>query len=70
MKKRKMVVEMYECYRCKHLWVPDKKKTRTGKYTRKDNLPKKCPKCHSPYWDKLPDPRYSKVAEIQKKRKR
>ena len=42
---------MYECYRCKHLWVPDKKKTRTGKYTRKDNLPKKCPKCHSPYWD-------------------
>lgn len=29
----------YKCLRCKHKWIPRKKK-----------FPRVCPKCHSPYW--------------------
>ena len=29
------------CERCNHKWVP-----------REDEMPKVCPKCKSPYWDK------------------
>ena len=30
-----------ECLRCEHLWYP-----------RRPQLPKVCPKCASPYWNK------------------
>ena len=30
----------YKCERCPHRWTP-----------RKENTPKVCPKCHSPYWN-------------------
>lgn len=30
-----------KCLRCGHIWIP-----------RKPQLPKVCPKCNSPYWDK------------------
>ena len=30
----------YECLRCGHTWVP-----------RKEDKPRQCPNCHSPYWD-------------------
>ncbi len=33
-------VEGYECYRCGHKWVPDKK----------DKIPKQCPSCHRVTW--------------------
>ncbi len=32
----------HKCYRCDHEWLPHNK----------DILPKVCPKCKSPYWDK------------------
>lgn len=32
----------HKCYRCKHEWLPSDK----------DILPKVCPKCKSPYWDR------------------
>ena len=31
----------FHCKRCGHAWVP-----------RKDNRPKQCPGCRSPYWDR------------------
>ncbi len=31
-----------KCYRCNHEWLPKDK----------DKIPKVCPKCKSPYWDK------------------
>jgi predicted Zn-ribbon and HTH transcriptional regulator len=37
----------YRCYRCEHEWVP----------RNKDQAPRVCPKCKSPYWDR---PRQSK----------
>ena len=35
-------VDAFKCERCNHVWCPrsDKK-----------DIPKTCPKCHSPYWD-------------------
>ncbi|MBS3076150.1 hypothetical protein J4481_00210 [Candidatus Pacearchaeota archaeon] len=40
----KKEVKVYECIceRCKHGWI-----------TRTEDLPVVCPKCKSPYWDKL-----------------
>ena len=35
-------LEGWLCYRCNHKWVP-----------RDDETPRVCPKCKSPYWDKL-----------------
>lgn len=32
----------YICERCKHKWVP-----------REDKKPLVCPKCKSPYWDRV-----------------
>jgi len=36
-----MKMKRYTCLRCKHSWIP-----------RTDNIPKICPKCRSPYWDR------------------
>lgn len=30
-----------DCTRCEHRWIP-----------RSENIPKVCPKCNSPYWNK------------------
>jgi DNA-directed RNA polymerase subunit RPC12/RpoP len=69
MKKVRIVLEGFECLRCSHKWVPDKRKAQ-GKYSRSDGLPAQCPKCRSPYWLTPRDPRYKKVSETQKKRRR
>jgi len=34
-------VKGYKCERCEHKWQP-----------RKEDYPRTCPKCKSPYWDK------------------
>jgi predicted Zn-ribbon and HTH transcriptional regulator len=31
-----------KCFRCNHEWIPSKKA----------QIPKVCPKCKSPYWDR------------------
>lgn len=36
----KITVEGYKCERCGYEWVK-----------RKEEKPRVCPKCHSPYWD-------------------
>jgi len=33
----------YKCERCGHMWVPRKEK----------ETPRVCPKCKSPYWDRV-----------------
>lgn len=38
-----------KCYRCEHEWLPYDK----------DVLPRVCPKCKSPYWDR-PKVRFNK----------
>jgi predicted Zn-ribbon and HTH transcriptional regulator len=35
-------IKGHRCYRCGHEWKPNNMK----------QLPKVCPKCKSPYWDK------------------
>ena len=37
-----IVVKGYKCHRCGHEWIPRNKK----------EIPRVCPKCKSPYWDK------------------
>ena len=37
---KKVILEGYECERCKHKWLP------------RGEAPKVCPKCKSPYWDR------------------
>jgi len=44
MGKVKITIEGYKCERCSHEWVPRKKK---------EDKPVVCPKCKSPYWDKI-----------------
>lgn len=36
-----MKLQFLKCIRCLHKWFP-----------RRQNLPKVCPKCKSPYWNK------------------
>jgi predicted Zn-ribbon and HTH transcriptional regulator len=38
----KIEVPGYRCHRCSHEWVP----------RNKDQKPRVCPKCKSPYWDR------------------
>lgn len=38
----KVILEGFQCERCKHIWVP----------RNKDDTPTICPKCKSPYWNK------------------
>ncbi len=52
----KMVPIMgYRCERCGHEWVPRDK----------DQAPKVCPHCKSPYWDR---PRQADVKSAKKKK--
>ena len=37
-----VLIKGHKCYRCKYEWKPNNM----------DKLPKVCPKCKSPYWDK------------------
>lgn len=37
----KVPIMGYRCYRCNHEWLP-----------RNEDVPKVCPKCKSPYWDR------------------
>ena len=37
-----VLITKYICQRCNHKWIP-----------RKEGKPVACPKCHSPYWNKL-----------------
>jgi len=53
----KIVLTQLECTRCPHKWFP-----------RSTELPRVCPKCTSPYWNK-PIERKS-VSKIQRERKR
>lgn len=48
----KVSMEGWECYRCKHRWVP-----------RDEETPRVCPKCKSPYWD---IPRGTKGNDLRK----
>jgi Zn finger protein HypA/HybF involved in hydrogenase expression len=41
MGKVKLTVEGYKCERCSHKWIP----------RIKNEHPRVCPKCKSPYWD-------------------
>ena len=38
----KITVEGFKCERCGHEWIP----------RNKEDHPRVCPKCKSPYWDK------------------
>ena len=38
----KIMIQGYQCNRCKHEWVARKKEV----------FPTVCPKCHSAWWDK------------------
>jgi len=38
----KVMLEGFQCERCKHKWIPRSK----------DEIPTICPKCKSPYWNK------------------
>ncbi|MEM5836300.1 MAG: hypothetical protein QXR09_02075 [Candidatus Aenigmatarchaeota archaeon] len=38
---KKVTLLGYRCFRCKHEWLP-----------RGKNIPKVCPRCKSPYWDR------------------
>jgi len=38
----KITVEGFKCERCGHEWIP----------RNKEEHPRVCPKCKSPYWDK------------------
>ena len=40
--KNNMNLPKYECNRCSHSWIP-----------RAEKEPKVCPKCKSPYWNKV-----------------
>ncbi len=42
MGKIKIEVDGFKCERCRHEWIP-----------RKKEYPIICPKCKSPYWDRL-----------------
>lgn len=42
----------YRCFRCKHEWLP-----------RNDILPKVCPRCKSPYWDR------ERIKNLKRKKK-
>jgi len=46
MGKVEIILEGYKCERCSHKWVPRKK-------SGEDDKPIVCPKCKSPYWDKI-----------------
>jgi uncharacterized CHY-type Zn-finger protein len=48
----------FVCERCNHKWVP-----------REDEMPKVCPKCKSPYWDK-PRKRERHTSELNFEEKR
>jgi hypothetical protein len=39
----KVMIEGFQCERCKHIWTPRSKA---------EELPTICPKCKSPYWNK------------------
>ena len=43
MGKVKIISEGYKCERCSHEWIPRKN----------EEKPIVCPKCKSPYWDKI-----------------
>jgi len=45
MGKVEIIIEGYKCERCSHEWVPRKKS--------EEDKPIVCPKCKSPYWDKI-----------------
>lgn len=38
----KVLIIGHKCYRCDHAWRPQNI----------DHIPKVCPKCKSPYWDR------------------
>jgi len=42
MPKVKIQVDGYQCTRCKYKWIP-----------RKKDYPRVCPRCHSPWWDRV-----------------
>jgi len=44
MGKVKIISEGYKCERCSHEWIPRKND---------EEKPIVCPKCKSPYWDKI-----------------
>ena len=42
MSMRKIKLPVYKCERCGHIWIP-----------RKPEVPRRCGKCKSPYWNKI-----------------
>ena len=48
----------FQCTRCNHIWIPRNK----GK-------PLVCPKCKSPYWDKLRQSETKKKVNWKQKRR-
>lgn len=49
---KQVTITMLHCLRCGKTWIP-----------RKETLPKNCPECNSPYWNK---PRRVKKTEPKK----
>lgn len=43
-------IKGYKCERCGHRWVP-----------RRKEYPRVCPRCKSPYWDKLKKPKETRA---------
>jgi len=50
----KIEIPYLKCIRCGHKWIP-----------RSSNIPKVCPKCNSPYWDK----KYTRSDKIKENKK-
>ena len=54
---KQITVWGYVCERCEHEWIPKNK----------DDKPRVCPKCKSPYWDK---PRRNKAGKKKSSKKK
>ena len=47
----KITMEGFLCERCGYKWIP----------RNKEENPRECPKCKSPYWDKSKKPKKAKM---------
>lgn len=51
-------VKGFRCLRCGHEWLPKRKEE-----------PRVCPKCHSPYWNKLKHLKSINLSDLQNRPK-
>ncbi len=48
----KLTVWAFRCLRCGHEWIPRSPISGELEAPSGDDLPRVCPKCKSPYWDR------------------